>query len=1222
MNRQERIDYLEAELDRRILVIDGAMGTMIQRYKLGEADFRGERFANHGHELRGNNDIFVLTKPEMIEAIHASYLEAGADIVETNSFSGTRIAQADYQLEDVVYDLNVAAAQVARRAADAWTAKTPRRPRLVAGAMGPTNKTLSLSPKVTDPGFRAVTFDEMRDAFATQVRGLIDGGCDLLLAETAIDTLTLKACLAAIEEVFAEKQVRLPIMLSGTITDKSGRILSGQTLDAFYTSLAHARPLSIGLNCGGGATQVRPYMAELAALAECRLSCYPNAGLPNTMGGYDEDPALTARLIREMAEAGLVNIVGGCCGTTPDHIRAIAKAVDGLAPRPRPPAGQDSSLRLAGLDPLTVRSDSNFIMIGERTNVAGSRKFANLIKAGDYAAGLAIALDQVRGGANVLDVNMDEALLDGERAMTQFLNFLGSEPEIARLPIMVDSSKWSVLEAGLKCLQGKGIVNSLSLKEGEADFLAKARLVRRYGAAVIVMAFDEEGQAVTVGRRVEICKRAYRLLTEAAGFPPSDIIFDPNVLAVATGMEEHNDYAKAFLDSIPAIKKACPGVRISGGISNLSFSFRGNDPVREAMHTVFLFHAIAAGLDMGIVNAGQLGVYADIPADLRERVEDVILNRRPDATERLIEIAGQVKGEGKKRAEDLSWREAPVEKRLAHALVHGITDFVAADVEEARQKMGKPLDVIEGPLMAGMGVVGDLFGAGKMFLPQVVKSARAMKEAVAYLLPYMEAEKTAASKPRGKVLLATVKGDVHDIGKNIVSVVLGCNNYQVIDLGVMVPCAKIVDTAVAEQCDIVGLSGLITPSLDEMAYVAEEFDRRGLALPLLIGGATTSREHTAVKIAPRYRHSTVHVLDASRAGPVVGALLDDKQRAAFDEKNRREQQEARELFAGKRKRPLVALTEANARKPEITWRASDVARPSFLGLRTIADQPLAELVPFIDWTFFFTAWELRGRFPAILDHPKYGASARDLFADGKKKLDEIVTGKLIKAAGVYGFWPAASEGNDIVLYADESRGREIARFPMLRQQGGEAPYRCLADFVAPKSSGLGDYVGAFAVTAGLQADELAKRHADARDDYNAIIVKALADRLAEAFAEYLHARVRKEWGYGVGEALSNEELIAEKYRGIRPAFGYPACPEHSEKQKLFELLQAPGVGITLTESFAMWPAASVSGIYLGHPESRYFDVGRLGKDQVEDYARRKGISGGEAEKLLSPRLGY
>ena len=1221
MNRDQRIAYLHSALAQRILVIDGAMGTMIQRHKLGEADFRGERFAKHGHELRGNNDVFVLTRPDLIEEIHGTYLEAGADIIETNSFSSTRIAQADYQLEPVVYEMNVAAARVARQAADAWTARTPDRPRLVAGAMGPTNKTLSMSPRVSDPGYRAVTFDEMRAAYVEQVRGLIDGGCDLLLAETAIDTLSLKSCLCAIEDVFAEQGVRLPVMVSGTITDKSGRILSGQTLDAFYTSIAHARPLSVGLNCGGGVTQIRSYMVELSDLVQGYISCYPNAGLPNTFGGYDETPAITSSLIREMAEAGLLNIVGGCCGTTPDHIRAIAEAVQDIKPRPVP-TSKPSYLRLAGLDTLTVRPESNFIMIGERTNVAGSRKFANLIKAGDFSAALAVALDQVRGGANVLDVNMDEALLDGEKAMTQFLNLVASEPEIARLPIMVDSSKWSVLEAGLKCMQGKGIVNSLSLKEGEAEFLAKARLVRHYGAAVVVMAFDQEGQATTVERRVQICKRAYRLLVAEAGFDPSDIIFDPNVLAIATGMEEHNSYAKDFIAAIPAIKAACPGVRISGGISNLSFSFRGNDPVREAMHTVFLYHAIAAGMDMGIVNAGQLGVYADIPTDLRERVEDVIWNRRPDATERLIEIAGQVKGEGKKRTEDLGWRESTVEKRLEHALVHGITDFVAADVEEARLKFGKPIDVIEGPLMAGMGVVGDLFGAGKMFLPQVVKSARAMKEAVSHLLPFMEAEKTSTSKPRGKILLATVKGDVHDIGKNIVSVVLGCNNYQVIDLGVMVPCAKIVDTAIEQKCDVVGLSGLITPSLDEMAHVADELERRGLHLPLLIGGATTSREHTSVKIAPQYHGSTVHVLDASRAGPVVSALLDEKQRPDFDAKNRAAQEDLRQIFAGKKKRPLISLTEANARKPDITWNASDIPTPSFVGRRMIEDQPLDELVPYIDWTFFFTAWDLRGKYPAILEHPKYGASARELFADGKKTLDAIVKGKQIRASAVYGFWPAASDGNDIVLFHDERRSRELLRFPMLRQQGGEPPLRCLADFVAPRALGLADHVGAFAVTAGLGAEELSVKFQHSGDDYNAIIVKALADRLAEAFAEMLHARVRREWGYGADEKLGSEELIAEKYRGIRPAFGYPACPEHTEKQKLFDLLQAPAAGITLTESFAMWPAASVSGIYLAHPQSRYFDVGRIARDQVESYAARKGISVADAERWLSPKLGY
>ena len=1220
MNREKRIAYLYDALTRRILVIDGAMGTMIQQCQLSEADFRGRRFENHEHDLRGNHDILVLTCPDVVRAIHEEYLAAGADIIETNSFSGTRVAQADYRLENVVYELNVTAARIARQAADTWTAKTPGRPRLVAGAIGPTNKTLSLSPKVNEPGFRAISFDAMREAYAEQVGGLIDGEADLLLIETVFDTLTLKACLCAIEDIFTQKALRLPIAVSVTITDASGRTLSGQTIESFYTSIAHSRPLAVGVNCGGGATQVRPYVAELSTLVDGYVLCYPNAGLPNAFGGYDETPAITAGLMGEMAQAGLLNLVGGCCGTTPDHIRAMDQIVAGV--KPRKPGPKPNYLRLAGLDALVVRPESNFILIGERTNVAGSRKFADRIRAGDYSAALSVALDQVRGGANVLDVNMDEALLDGEKSMHEFLNHLAGEPEIARLPIMVDSSKWSVLESGLQCLQGKGIVNSLSLKEGEQEFLDKARRVHRYGAAVVVMAFDEQGQAVDTIRRVEICVRAYRLLVDRVGFDPSDIIFDPNVLAVATGMEEHNAYARNFIESIPAIKKACPGVHISGGISNLSFSFRGNNAVREAMHTVFLYHAIAAGLDMGIVNAGQLGVYADIPTELRERVEDVIWNRRSDATERLVEMAGQVKGEGRKRTTDLSWRGTEVEKRLEYALVHGITDFIAADVEEARQKVGRPLEVIEGPLMAGMGVVGDLFGAGKMFLPQVVKSARAMKEAVAYLLPFLQAAKDGAGQPRGRVLLATVKGDVHDIGKNIVSVVLGCNDYAIIDLGVMVPCEKIIDTAVKEKVDIVGLSGLITPSLDQMVHVAEELSRQGLNLPLLIGGATTSREHTAVRIAPGYTAPTVHVPDASRAAAVVTGLLDPKQRQALDAKNRAEQENLRETFTARLKRPLVPFEEANRRKPVIEWKADDIARPSFLGRRIIADQSLTDLVSFIDWTFFFIAWELRGRYPQILEHPKYGEAARDLLAAGRRKLEEIIAGKKLRASAVYGFWPASAIDNDVVLFADESRTKELLRFPMLRQQSGEGPFRSLADFVAPLSSGLQDYVGAFAVTAGIGADELALKHQQQRDDFGSILVKALADRLAEAFAEMLHARVRREWGYGTDENLSHDELIAEKYRGIRPAYGYPACPEHSEKVKLFDLLAAPEVGITLTESFVMVPAASVSGLYFAHPQARYFDLGRIARDQVENYAGRKGISIEEAEKHLSTRLGY
>jgi 5-methyltetrahydrofolate--homocysteine methyltransferase len=1222
MNRADRIQQLLSALEDRVLVIDGAMGTMIQRCDLAEADFRGERFASHGHDLRGDNDVLVLTRPDVVADIHAQYLDAGADIIETNTFNSTRIAQADYRLEAAVYDLNLAGARLAREAADAFTARAPGKPRFVAGALGPTNKTLSLSPRVNEPGFRAVTFDEMQGAYEEQVRGLVDGGCDILLAETVFDTLTLKACLCAIEAVFAEKNLRLPVMLSGTITDKSGRLMSGQTIDAFWTSIEHARPLAVGLNCGGGAPQLRPYIEDLAGRADAYILCYPNAGLPNAFGGYDEHPADTAALLGELACADLVNIVGGCCGTTPDHIRAIAQAVQGTRPRRRP-GSTARPLRLAGLDTLTVSPESNFILIGERTNVSGSKKFANLIKAGSYAAALAVALEQVRGGANVLDVNMDEAMLDSVQAMTTFLNLVASEPEIARLPIMIDSSNFAVIEAGLKCVQGKGIVNSISLKEGEAEFLARARTCRRYGAAVVVMAFDEAGQAVTTPRRLEICQRAYRLLVEQADFSPEDIIFDPNVLAVATGLEEHNDYARSFLESLPLIKAACPGVHLSGGVSNLSFSFRGNDAVREAMHTVFLFHAIAAGLDMGIVNAGQLGVYADVPAETRERVEDVLFNRRPDATERLVELAGQVKGTASKRTQDLSWRQAPVAKRLEHALVHGMVDFIEADTEEARQQLGRPLDVISGPLMAGMAVVGDLFGAGKMFLPQVVKSARAMKAAVAYLQPFMEAEKAGGEvQARGRVLLATVKGDVHDIGKNIVGVVLGCNNYQVIDLGVMVPCEKILDTAVQEKVDIVGLSGLITPSLDQMVHVAQEMERRGLTQPLLIGGATTSREHTAVKIAPHRNGLVAHVLDASRAVGVVSALLDDDQSLAFARKNYAEQEQLREIHADKQRRPLVPYAAAKAGGPVIEWRVQDVPAPTFVGRRVIEAQPLDELAGFIDWTFFFTAWELKGKYPQILDHPKYGPAARDLLAAAQKLLAQIVEEKSLTARAAYGVWPACSQDSDIVLFSDEGRTCELCRFPMLRQQAGAGPYHCLADFVAPASAGLADHVGAFAVTAGIGAQDLVKRFEQAGDDYSAIMVKALADRLAEAFAECLHQRVRREWGYGADENFSNQDLIAEKYRGIRPAVGYPAWPDHTEKQVLFDLLRAPEVGITLTESSAMSPAASVCGLYLAHPLSRYFDVGRIDRAQAQDYARRRGLALDEMERWLAPNLGY
>jgi 5-methyltetrahydrofolate--homocysteine methyltransferase len=1211
---------------QRVLVLDGAMGTMIQRRKLTEADYRGTQFRDHPYELKGNSDLLVLTRPDVIREIHEEYLAAGADIIETNTFTATSIAQADYHLEHIVYDLNVAGAQVARAAADAWTKRDPGKPRFVAGSIGPTNRTLSMSPKVNDPAFRAVTFDQMRAAYAEQVRGLIDGGVDVILAETVFDTLNLKACLVAIEEVFAEKGVRLPVMLSVTIIDQSGRTMSGQTIDAFWTSVEHAKPFSVGINCGLGATQMRPFLVELAKIADSYVSCYPNAGLPNAFGEYDEQPETTGALLREFAASGLANIVGGCCGTTPDHIRAIARATADLAPARKPgPQSGEKLARFSGLETLTIRPESNFLMIGERTNVTGSAKFAELIKKGDFQAATEVALDQVRGGANILDVNMDEGMLDSEAAMTTFLNLIATEPEIARIPIMIDSSKWSVIEAGLKCVQGKGIVNSISLKEGEEDFLKKARIIQRYGAGVVVMAFDEQGQAETVERKVSICQRAYKLLTEKLGFNPLDIIFDPNILAVATGIEEHNGFAVNFIEATKIIKATCPGARVSGGVSNLSFSFRGNNVVREAMHAVFLYHAIRAGMDMGIVNAGQLAVYEEIPRDLLERVEDVILNRRPDATERLVEFAERVKGKGKKKEVDLAWRDAPVEQRLAHALVTGTVDFIEQDTEEARQKYGRPLAIIEGPLMDGMKTVGDLFGAGKMFLPQVVKSARAMKRAVAYLTPFMEAEKAAgAGRSNGRIVLATVKGDVHDIGKNIVAVVLGCNNYEVIDLGVMVPAEKILQAAVEQQADIVGLSGLITPSLDEMVAVAKEMERRGMTLPLLIGGATTSRQHTAVKIAPEYGQPVVHVLDASRAVNVVASLLDPKQKGDYDRANREEQARLREIHAHKRSRPLVGYDVARANRARIEWRAEDLPVPAFTGRRVLTDYPLAEIAKYIDWTFFFTAWELRGTFPAILEHPEQGEAARELYRNATALLEKIIADRSLRANAVYGFWPAASEGDDIVLYADGAHAREVARFPMLRQQQAKTddkPYLSLSDFVAPKESGLRDHVGAFAVTI-LGAEELAKRYEQAHDDYNAIMVKALADRLAEAFAELLHQRARREWGYGADEDLSNEDLIAERYRGIRPAFGYPACPDHSEKRTLFALLDAPAVGVTLTESCAMTPAASVSGIYLAHPEARYFNVGRIDADQARAYAARKGVSLDEVEKWLGPSLGY
>jgi len=1220
-------EILRDTLERRIVLLDGAYGTMLQRHRLGEKDFRGERFKDHPHDLQGDNDILILTRPDLVRGVHDAYLAAGSDIVETNTFNSTAISQADYHLEPVIYELNLEGARIAKAAAEEWTKRTPAQPRFVAGAIGPMNRTLSLSPSVNDPSFRAVTFDQVRTAYAEQVRGLVDGGVDLLIVETIFDTLNAKAAIVAIDEVFAEKGVRLPIMISVTITDKSGRTLSGQTVEAFWMSIAHAKPFSVGINCSLGAREMRPFLSELSDVASVYVSCYPNAGLPNPLApdGYDEPPATTASLLTEFVESGLADIVGGCCGTTPDHIRAIGEGVRGVGRRRKPHSPSPYS-QFSGLEPLVIRPDTNFVMIGERTNVTGSRRFAELIKKGDHVAALEVALDQVRGGANILDVNMDEGMLDSEQAMTTFLNLVATEPEIARIPIMIDSSKWSVIEAGLKCVQGKAIVNSISLKEGEADFVKKAETVKRYGAGVVVMAFDEVGQADTTARKVEICQRAYKILTERIGIDPLDVIFDPNILAIATGMAEHNEYAMNFIEAARLIKEKCPGVHISGGVSNLSFSFRGNNVVREAMNAAFLYHAIRAGMDMGIVNAGQLAVYEEIPKDLLDRVEDVLFNRRPDATERLVEFAETVKRQGRKPEAELAWRSGPVEERLSHALVKGLVDFIEADVEEARQKYTRPLSIIEGPLMDGMKVVGDLFGAGKMFLPQVVKSARVMKRAVAYLLPFMEEEKqkVGGNHSQGKVVMATVKGDVHDIGKNIVGVVLGCNNYEVVDLGVMVPCDKILETAKKEGADLIGLSGLITPSLDEMVHVAKEMQRQKLELPLLIGGATTSRQHTAVKIAPEYEKSTVHVLDASRAVGVVASLLDANQKQEFDRKNREDQKRLRDLYANKQNKPILPIDTARANRLVLSFGPREVSRPAFIGRRVVDDVSLEQIARYIDWTFFFTAWELRGKFPAILQHPEHGHAARELFDNGKKLLERIMKDRSIQARGVYGFWAAASAGDDIVVFRDETRKGELLRFAMLRQQEvktDDKPYLSLADFVAPIDSDAKDYVGAFAVTAGLGADELAKRFEKELDDYNSIMVKALADRLAEAFAELLHERARRDWGYG-SENLTVDDLILEKYRGIRPAFGYPACPDHTEKDKLFALLDAPAVGIELTEHFAMTPPASVSGIYLGHPEARYFSVGRIDRAQVENYAARKGMTVTEVERWLAPNLAY
>ncbi|MEE9229518.1 MAG: methionine synthase [Acidobacteriota bacterium] len=1217
---------LKELLAQRILVLEGPKGTEIQAHGLSEADFRGERFRDHASDLKGNNDLLCLTRPEIVRDIHRAYLEAGADLISTNTFNATAISQADYGLQHLACEINRAAATLARQACEEWSRRIPEKPRFVVGSMGPMNKTLSLSPDVNNPAFRAVTFDEVREAYADQARGLLDGGVDMLLLETIFDTLNAKAAIVGIEEVFEEKSVRVPLIISGTIIDMSGRTLSGQTLDAFWISIEHAHPLAAGLNCSLGATEMGQFLEEFERICPVPVSCYPNAGLPNAFGGYDEKPETTARLLREFAQNGWVNLVGGCCGTTPAHIRAISEAVAGLPPRKLPE--RDSHLsRYSGLEPMVIQPDTNFVMIGERTNVTGSRRFLNLIKKNDYQTAVEVAADQVRNGANLIDVNMDEGLLESEKAMTTFLNLIATEPEIARVPIVIDSSRWSVIEAGLRCVQGKAVVNSISLKAGETEFLKQAKQARRFGAAVIVMAFDETGQAATIEHKVGICERAYKLLVEKAGFAPEDVILDPNIFPVATGIEEHNAYAINYIEATRIIKKRCPGAKVSGGMSNLSFSFRGNDRLREAMHAAFLYHAIRAGMDMGIVNAGQLVVYEDIPKDLLEHIEDVLFNRRPDATERLVSFAEQVHGEGKKREVDLSWREATVEERLSHALVRGIVDYIVEDTEEARKKSDRPLQVIEGPLMKGMSIVGDLFGAGKMFLPQVVKSARVMKKAVAYLEPFLEAEKSQAGEQtlRGRIVTATVKGDVHDIGKNIVGVVLGCNNYEVIDLGVMVPAGKILETARELKADLIGLSGLITPSLDEMVHVAREMKRQDFHLPLLIGGATTSKLHTAVKIAPEYGEPTVHVLDASRAVGVVSALLDPKQREPLVKQVQKEQEHLRSQYRARSERPLVPHAAAQKRRLQIEWRPQDVSKPSFLGRRLVDDIPLQTIAEYIDWTFFFTAWELKGKFPAILEHPRYGEAARDLYAEGKNLLERIVEEGSVRARGVYGFWPAERQGDDIVLYEDDSRRQERLRIPMLRQQrdaGSNEPLVSLADFVASADTGLHDYVGGFALTAGLGVDELVARYEKDHDDYHAIMVKALTDRLAEAFAECLHERGRREWGYGADEKLSVEDLIAERYRGIRPAFGYPACPDHMPKRALFELLGAQSVGITLTEHLAMLPAASVSGLYLAHPQARYFSIGRIGRDQVEDYARRAGLSVAEAERWLSPNLGY
>jgi 5-methyltetrahydrofolate--homocysteine methyltransferase len=1220
----ETSQQIQEMLAERILVLDGSMGALIMAQKPSEETYRGSRFAKHDVLLKNCTDVLTLTQPQMIEDIHREYLEAGADIIETCTFNATTLGLSHFNLQDHVLDINRAAAEIARRAADAITRKTPGRPRLVAGSIGPTGVSLNSATTGDDPSFRAATFEQMVASYSEQIHGLVTGGVDLLLAETSIDTLNLKACLFAIEEYFDTHQIRIPVMVSVAL-DQSGRtLLTAQNVEAFWISVSHSKLLSVGINCALGVDLMRPYVEELAHLAPVYTSCHPNAGLPDELGEFPDSPEYMAKALGEFASKGWINIVGGCCGTTPRHIRAISQAVADLPPRKLPKVPAWSSF--SGDLPLRIRPESNFIMVGERTNITGSRKFARLIKNGDFQSAIAVAREQVEGGANILDVNMDEGMIDGEAAMTRFLRLVAGEGAIAKIPIMIDSSKFSVIEAGLKCVQGKPIVNSISLKEGEEKFLEQARLIHRYGAAVVVMAFDETGQAVDADRKVEICERAYQLLVEEAGFAPSDIIFDVNILTVGTGIEEHNNYAVEFIEAVRRLKKLFPLCKTSGGVSNVSFSYRGNETVREAMNAAFLYHAIHAGLDMGIVNAGQLQVYSDIPKDLLERVEDVLLNRRPDAADRLTEFANTVQQKDKSAVKEQAWRNETPEKRLEYALIHGIVEYIDQDVEEARHKYERPLALIEGPLMDGMNVVGDLFGAGKMFLPQVVKSARVMKKAVAYLLPFMEAAKQGeVRQARGKIVMATVKGDVHDIGKNIVGVVLSCNDYEIIDLGVMVQCDKILQAAREHNADMIGLSGLITPSLDEMVHVAKEMEREGFQIPLLIGGATTSVKHTSVKIAPGYKGTVAYVKDASRSVGVVDRLTRPESRAEFDRENRAAQEQEREEFRKRRQRKLVSYTEAVNKRFVPDWKKTP-GQPAFLGARVLENVPLTEIVPFIDWSPFFMAWELKGKYPQIFDDATVGVEARKLFDDAQKLLNRIIDERLFTARGVYGFWPADSIGDDIVLYTDETRSAEQTRLHMLRQQWervGQTSFRSLADYIAPKDTGIADHIGAFAVTTGLGVDELVRAFEADHDDYNAIMAKALADRLAEAFAEKLHQQARRDWGFGLQENLSADDLVNEKYQGIRPAPGYPACPDHTEKALLWQLLDAEkSAGIALTESFAMSPAASVSGWYFGHPEASYFAVDMLTRDQIEAYALRKGMLLSEAERWLASNLSY